>query len=110
MFVRVDTVRGTASLEQPLDTAKLYVEVVGDGDIEGPLARFGDREGDHAWLDIVEIKASAVGRVPDTWIKDFEAMLEYAKQRDYLNDDGTRVRAHLEYVEAPPEKKRRFGF
>lgn len=108
MFVRVDTERGTASLEQPLDTGKLYVEVVGEGDLAGPLARFGERDGDHAWLDITELKASALGRVPDTWIRDFESMIEYAKSRDYLSDDGTRVRAHLEFVEAPKEKKRRF--
>ena len=108
MFVRVDTVRGIASLEDPIDTRSLYVEVVGDGDVAGPLARFGELEGDHAWIDVVELKASALGHVPDTWLHDFEGMIEFARERGWLNDDGTRVRAHLTHVEAPKEKRRRF--
>jgi hypothetical protein len=107
--VRVDTAIATARLEEPENTGRLAVVVVGDGDAELPLRAFGARlEADHAWIELESLKAAAAGHVPDGWIADFDEMVAFAASRGWLSDDGRAVRAHVERVEAPPPEKRRF--
>jgi hypothetical protein len=108
VYIRVDTVTGLAWLEEPEDTSRLSVLVVGDGDVPTALRGFGVIDGEHAWLDPDEIKAAAAGKVPDDWLADFATMLEHAVAGGWTSDDGTKLRAHIEYVEAPKPEKRRF--
>jgi hypothetical protein len=107
--LRVDTAIATARLENPEDTGRLVVIVVGDGAIDIPMRAFGARvEGEHAWVELDALKAAAAGRVADGWLDDFAAMVEFAGSRGWLSDDGLSVRAHIEQVEAPAPTKRRF--
>jgi hypothetical protein len=109
MEVRVDTTIATARLDEPEDTGRLVVVVVGDGETEVPLHAFGARlEGDHAWIEIDALKAAAAGRVDDGWLAKFEEMIEFAASRGWVSDDGALVRAHLEHAEEPAPEKRRF--
>jgi hypothetical protein len=112
MELRVDTAIATARLEEPENTARLVVVVVGEsagGETEVALRAFGARqEADHAWIELDAIKAAAAGRVSDGWLADFNEMVEFARSRGWLSEDGTAVRAHIEHVEAPAPEKRRF--
>ena len=107
MFVRVDTLRAIATLEEPVDTLRFHVEVVGADPIEPGLARFGRLapEG-HALIDIDAIKAAAAGRVPDSWIAAFEQMLEDARAHGWIDEESQSIKAHVQFVEAPKEKRR----
>jgi hypothetical protein len=107
--LRIDTTIATARLENPSDTGRLVVIVVGDGEIDIPLRAFGARlESDHAWIEIDALKAAAAGRVDDGWLDDLQEMLSFAASRGWTSPDGLTVRAHLEHEEAPPPPKRRF--
>lgn len=50
----------------------------------------------HVMVPVATLRRLAAGRVPEGWDADFEAMLETARSRGWLSDDGTAVRAHLE--------------
>jgi hypothetical protein len=107
MFIKVDTPRGVANLEDPADTEKLFVQVVGDADAEEPLRAFGRLDGaGHAWIELVAVKAAAAGRVPDEWLGSFDAMVERAREQGRLSEDGESVRAEIEQVDPPAEKRR----
>jgi hypothetical protein len=107
MFIKVDTQRGVANLEEPADTENLFVQAVGDGDVIEPLRPFGRLDGEgHAWIEVMALKASAAGRVADDWLASFDAMIAKARDRGWLSDDGDEVRAPLERVDPPPEKRR----
>jgi hypothetical protein len=107
--LRVDTRIATARLEEPEDTGRLVVVLVGGGETDVPLRAFGARlEIDHAWIELDALKAAAAGRVSDGWIDDFEAMVAFAESRGWLSEDGRQVRAHVERVDEPEPEKRRF--
>jgi hypothetical protein len=52
---------------------------------------------DHVWVDIANLRAAALGRVEDPGYPErFDAMIEYARSKGWLDDTGTHVRAHIE--------------
>ena len=53
-------------------------------------------DGAHVMIPVETLRRLAAGRVPEGWDADFEAMLEYARSKGWLNDEGDAVRAHLE--------------
>ncbi|MEJ2869824.1 hypothetical protein WCD74_18800 [Actinomycetospora sp. OC33-EN08] len=53
-------------------------------------------DGNHVMIPVETLRRLAAGRVPEGWESDFEGMLSYARSKDWMNDDGTAVRAHLE--------------
>ena len=57
----------------------------------------GRIEGDEALVSVVAIRKLASGSVPDTWEADFLAMLDYARSRGWVSDDGLDIRAHVEW-------------
>ena len=80
-FDRLDRLH--AELHGPLDAARL-----------GELCqRSGD---DHIWLDVARSRAAGVAATTDPDFGDgFDAMIEYASSREWLNEAGTHVRAHI---------------
>ena len=56
-------------------------------------AGLGTVEDGYAWLDIGALRAA--GKDAGDWNDRFEAMLRYARRNDWVDAEGTRVRAHI---------------
>ncbi len=61
------------------------------------VGRLVDRE--TAWIRAGAVRALAHGRVDDDWDEEFEAMLGYAASKGWLSDDGSEIRAHVEWLD-----------
>ena len=104
MFLQVD-VRvhpPVVTLEEPEDTKRFHVAVVGGKDVGlvyGALvdAAAGRLEGDDAWVAVDAVRRLAVGRVGDSWDAELAAMLEYAATKGWLDETGSTIRAHVEW-------------
>jgi len=100
--VDLGTVPPAVSLVEPDDCARFDVIVHGTGgrdDVDRALvgASVGRTEGSDALVDVDGVRRMAAGRVGESWEADFLAMLDYARGRGWLTDDGERIRAHLEW-------------
>jgi hypothetical protein len=109
MFVKVDLapVPPVVTLEEPEDTLRFHVEVVG-GDSTGLVfgalvdAAAGRLEGDDAWITIDSVRRMATGRVGAEWDDAFAAMLTYAQGKGWIDDGGNAIRAHVEWPCSAP--------
>ena len=99
MFVLVsaDSGRSLAEVKDVQNLNQLHVEFrqVEDSPAGDALAAagLGTVEDGYAWLDISALRA--VGKDADDWNHRFEAMLRYARRNDWVDAEGTRVRAHI---------------
>lgn len=106
MFVQVDlrSHPPVVTLEEPDDTKRFHVVVVGGTDwglVFGALvdAAAGRLEGDDAFITIDAVRRMAVGRVGPEWDDDLAAMLEYARSKAWIDEGGNAIRAHVEWPE-----------
>lgn len=53
-------------------------------------------DGAHVFIPLATLRRLAAGQVPDGRDADFEKMIEYARGKGWLSEDGRAVRAHLE--------------
>lgn len=53
-------------------------------------------DGVRVLVPVATLRRLAAGRVPEGWDADLEGMLETARSRGWLSDDGEAVQAHLE--------------
>lgn len=104
MYVKVDItpMPPMVTLEEPDDTKRFHVEVVGGRDwglVFGALvdAAAGRLEGDDAFITIDAVRRMAAGRVGPTWDEDMQAMLDYARTKDWLDEAANSIRAHVEW-------------
>ena len=58
----------------------------------------GRREGDDVWVQVEAVRRLAAGRVGVTWERDFAAMLEFARDKGWLDASGKAIRAHVEWT------------
>jgi hypothetical protein len=60
-------------------------------------AGLGTVQDGYAWLDISALRSAGkdAGNDAADWNDRFEAMLRYAQRNDWVDADGTRVRAHI---------------
>ena len=66
--------------------------VIADG-----LARLhGDGSDGHVWLDVAELARRAAPDDDAAWREGFAAMIRYASDLGWTDEDGTLVRAHVE--------------
>src|SRR5579864_2025439 len=93
----------TVALEEPADCGRFHVAVRGTGDaatLDEALRanHVGSVDGDGEALVLVEaVRRLARGAVGETWEDDFAAMLGYARSKGWLSEDGTSIRAHVEW-------------
>jgi hypothetical protein len=99
----LDIAHDSVTLQQPErvnDLYASYVERLSPDRISTVLAEHADAEllpdGAHVMVPVATLRRLAAGRVPEGWDEDFEEMLEYARGKGWLSEDGTAVRAHLE--------------
>lgn len=105
MYVKVDLAETppVVTLEEPDDTKSFQVTVVG-GDSTAMLfgalvdAAAGRLEGDEAWIAVDAVRRMAKGRVPLEWDAELDAMLAYARTKDWLDPTGNAIRAHVEWA------------
>ena len=105
MHVVVDmtTDPATVGLEDAGDCGRFHVTVRGDGDgtaLDRALRSddVGEVDGDgEALVRVAAVRRLAAGSVGASWEEDFAAMLEYARSKGWLSDDGTSIRAHVEW-------------
>ena len=105
MYVQVDLrVQPPAvSLEEPDDTTRFRLEVVGGEDrgrVFGALvdAAAGRLEGEDACIAVDAVRRLAAGRVGPDWPRDFAAMLDHAAAKGWLDETGSTIRANIELV------------
>lgn len=104
MYVQIDIrpERPVVTLEEPDDCTRFHLAVVGGRDIGrvfGALvdAAAGRLEGDHALITIDAVRRMARDRVGDDWDARFDAMLDYARTKGWIDDTGNAIQAHVEY-------------
>lgn len=100
MYVEVQSA-GDTSVQDVENLRELAVRAHGV-DVDGITAALhasglGAVEGDHAWLDVERLRRSGPAELSQ-WSDGFDGMISYAGKQGWLNEDGTRVRAHLEHV------------
>jgi hypothetical protein len=103
MFVLVSTNSGhstakaRAEVQDVQNLNQLHVEFqqVEDSPAGDALtaAGLGTVEDGYAWLDIRALRSAGGGS--GDWNDRFEAMLRYARRNDWVDAEGTRVRAHI---------------
>ena len=105
MIIDIDLTGGnpTVQLVEPEDCKRFHVGVRG-GDLEalgavlpaqdvGRLLPSGD-----ALIDIGAVRRLAAGRVPESWDRDFDNMVGYAKSKGWLDESGDAIQAHIEWA------------
>ena len=51
----------------------------------------------HALITIDAVRRMAAGRVGDDWDARFDAMLDYARTKGWIDDTDNAIQAHVEY-------------
>ena len=100
MYVKVDSAR-EASIQDVENLRELAVRAHGM-DVDGITAALqasglGTAEGEHAWLDVERLRRSGPAELSQ-WSEGFDGMISYAGKQGWLNEDGTKVRAHFEHM------------
>lgn len=106
MFVLVSAGGGSqASVQDAGNLKQLHVEFRGVSDDAGSLALtaagLGSVDGDHAWLDVIALRAAGDNSVrreggdAADWGRQFDAMIAYAASKGWTDPSGAQVRAHL---------------
>jgi hypothetical protein len=104
MHVTVDLTCSPAAvtLVEPDDLTRFDVVVLGSAD-RGELdqALVGSSVGrtldGDALVTVDAVRRLAAGLVAESWEADFAAMLDYARSRGWLTDDGREIQAHVEW-------------
>ena len=103
MYVLADLRTHSFDLVEAGDCQSFSVRVVGEGgvpDLVLTLAGCGVVEEDHVWVDVEVVRRLALFSTGEDWDAQFEAMVEYAGTKGWLDDDGHRIRAHVEWPTA----------
>lgn len=101
MYFRITA--DSAELVDPQDVTGFYAtcpSTLGHDDLSASIHRadLGELLPDdsHLMVPTDTIRRMAAGRVGPSWPDDFRKMIEYAASKGWTDDDGTRVRAHVE--------------
>jgi hypothetical protein len=103
VVVDMGTGPATVALEDAADCGRFHVTARGGGDaatLDTALRSnaVGTVDGDgEALVDVDAVRRMAAGSVGGTWEADFAAMLDYARSKGWLSEDGASIRAHVEW-------------
>lgn len=104
MHVTVDLSAPAAevALVEPDDCGRFDIVVRGAGDTETldralTAASVGRTDDDEVLVEVAAVRRLAAGAVGEGWEADFVAMLDYARGKGWLTDDGHAIRAHVEW-------------
>jgi hypothetical protein len=104
MLIMVYPGRQRSEVREAEDLKRFSVVVVGeatDRELEralAPLARLASST--HAWVSIDRLRVAS-GRGEDhAWCQAFDAVVEYATSKGWVDETGSAIRAHLVHEEA----------
>lgn len=102
MTVDLQSAPPTVLLVEPADCRSFDVIVHGSGDddaLDQALAgaSVGRTEGEEVLVTVAAVRRLAAGSVGDGWEADLLAMLDYARGRGWLTEDGRSIRAHVKW-------------
>ena len=100
MIIHADLDTATVTLVDPADFRGFHVAVAGgptdDDRLATVLAPHGRLDGEHAWITTDAVVTLAGSAADDEWQSGFDAMVAYARDKGFLDESGTAIRAHLE--------------
>jgi hypothetical protein len=95
--------KALARLEEPDDCTRFHVAIrdLSEKQVQQLLQKenlgeFADYN--TAWVQLTAIRKLAEGRIAPDWSDRFEKMLDYARRKGWLSQDGTLVSGHCEWV------------
>jgi hypothetical protein len=104
MYIKIDlhAEPPTVALADRHDCGRFHLQARGAPDTAGlgtALASTGTGTVADAGDALVRVDAvrRLAGVTDAHWERDFEAMLDYARAKGWLTDDGTSIRAHVEW-------------
>lgn len=97
MIVVVDGATGSVRMDEPESLRGLSVELRDCGATRAAalLAGLGQLDGDHVWLDIAGLRALSPLAEDPEWVTGFDGVIAYAETKGWIDDTGSRVRAHV---------------
>jgi hypothetical protein len=89
-------------LDEPDDCRRFHVAARGESDPARLRSALADQESgsldrDDVWVEVDAVRRLAAGRVGASWESDFTAMLEFARDKGWLDASGKAIRAHVEW-------------
>jgi len=100
VIIHADLDTATVTLVDPADFRGFHVAVAGGSTDDARLATvldpYGRLDGDHAWISTDAVIALASTTADDEWRTGFDGMVAYARDKGFLDESGTAIRAHLE--------------
>jgi hypothetical protein len=104
VHVTVDLTGATpqVSLVEPEDCRRFDVVVLGGPDTAAldralAAAAVGRTDDEEALVEVAAVRRLASGSVGDGWEAEFVAMLAFARGKGWMTDDGSGIRAHVEW-------------
>lgn len=106
MYLLIDLTIDAVELAEPDDTRRLHVAVAHGADRDAAAAllaatgagRFVDGDDDHVWVSVSWLRRRAEGRVGARWSEDADHMVAKAREQGWVDDEGTHLRAHVEWL------------
>ncbi|HUR75949.1 MAG TPA: hypothetical protein VMZ00_16825 [Sporichthya sp.] len=96
MIVVVDGKAGQVSMSEPENLRGLSVQLRACTDHAAVLlGTLGRLDGAHVWLDIDALRALSPMADDPEWVTGFNGVMKFAESQGWIDDTGTRVRAHL---------------
>jgi hypothetical protein len=106
VYLLIDLTIDEIELAEPSDVRRLSVAVAHGADREAVAAilastgagRFVEGDDDHVWVSRGWIREHAEERVGARWSEDFDHMVTKAREHGWVQEDGTHLRAHVEWL------------
>ncbi len=97
MIVVVDGASNRVSLTEADNLKALSVRLqdCAATDADAILGALGRLDGEHVWLDIAGLLSLSLHAADAQWRSDFDATMNYARSKGWVDPAGTHVRAHL---------------
>lgn len=106
MYLLIDLTIDEVELAEPTDVHRLHVAVAHGSDrdrvarllADTGAGRFVEGDDDHVWVSRGWLREKAEGRVSGRWSEDFDHLVTKARDHGWLDDAGTHLRAHVEWI------------
>jgi hypothetical protein len=106
VYLLIDLTIDEVELAEPNDVKRLSVAVAHGADqakVAELLASTGAGrpiagDDEHMWISRGWLRQHAEGRVGARWSEDFDHMVTKAREQGWLDQDGTHLRAHVEWL------------
>ena len=108
MYILVDLKIRKAELVDANDLHRFHVTAAHGESIEAVADVLGDQglghldaalDDDHVWINADAVRALGRPLTKAGWELEFDKMLKSSKKHGYLSDDGSHIKAHLEWTD-----------